>query len=165
MTVTRKGFLASLAAVPFVGKGIQAMANNRQYMRGPISGRDVIISGCVVRFSAPDGTPSIHANAAHGSFGVESVRVDSRNGWVELNQTPMHAPSNPIIFVQAQTDEFLSGRGIIAGATGGTTQTRVSLYDTRIDRLLDLRNRSDRMRIQGEFSNLWVGWIHVPGAW
>lgn len=139
--------------------------SNRNFMRRPVSGRDVLVSGCVIRFSASDGSPSIHANAAHGAFGVESVGIDPGNGWVVLNQTPMVAPENPIIFVQAQTDEFLSARGIICGATGGTTRTRVNMYDTRISRSLDLRKRADRMRIQGEFSNLWVGWIHVPNAW
>lgn len=165
MTVTRKGFLASLAAAPFIGRGIQAMSGNRQFMRRPISGRDIVVSGCVVRFSDPDGSPSIHANAAHGAFGVESVGIAPGNGWLEFQQTPMVAPENPIIFVQAQTDETLAGRGIIAGATGGTTSTRVNLYDTRLGRLLDLRNRADRMRVQGRNANLWVGWIHVPNAW
>ncbi|USQ81395.1 hypothetical protein NF556_07030 [Ornithinimicrobium faecis] len=132
-----------------------------EFMTDPIPGSDVLISGCVVRFSDPEGWPSIHANGAHISAGVESVRVNPNNGRLQVIQTLTDAGRNPILFAMIQADETLSGRGIIGGASGGTADTEYVLFDSTQDRALDLREKEDRMRIQGETSNVWLGWVHL----
>lgn len=139
-----------------------AQAGATAYRTGAVDGGDVIVSGCVIRFSDPDGYPSIHANGAHRCAGVESVGIDGA-GRVEVVQTVQGAAENVVLFAQCQTDETLGGaRGIICGATGGTDDTSFALYDTRLDRPLDLRYQADRDRVQGPTSNLWVGWLHAP---
>ena len=145
--------------------GIGAGAAASSWITPAVPGSEIAVSGCVIRFSDPDGSPSIHANAAHMCAGVESVRVDPDTGWVEVAQTMTGATQNPVLFAQVQTDETLAGRGIIAGATGGTDRTRFVLHDTALGRTLDLRVQADRDRVQGRNSNLWVGWFHVPGGW
>ena len=50
---------------------------------------------------------------------------------------------------------------IIAGASGGTGSTRFRFYDTKLGRPLKLNNYNDRMRLQGETSNMWLGWVHA----
>lgn len=131
-----------------------------EFMRDAVPGSQVKVSGCVVRFSNEDGTPTIHANAAHMSAGVSSVQI-SEHGDLEAVQTVQDATSNPIIFAFAQPDETLVARGIIAGASGGTDSTRFRFYDTTQGRTLDLRQAADRRRLQGRNSNVWLGWVHT----
>lgn len=133
-----------------------------EFMTGAISGRDVLISGCVVRFSDPDGWPSIHANGAHVCAGVSSVTVNE-HGRLQVVQTLDDPGRTPILFAFVQTDETLAGRGIVGGASGGTGDTQYVLFDTVRDRQLDLRRAEDRMRVQGPFSNVWLGWVHLAG--
>ena len=134
-----------------------------EFMTDPIPGSNVLISGCVVRFSDPEGWPSIHANGAHLCAGVESVEVNPRSGRLRVLQTLKDPAATPILFAVIQTDETLSTRGIIGGASGGTDDTEYVLFDTTQDRALDLRERADRMRLQGEYSNVWLGWVHLAG--
>lgn len=153
-----------LGAVVTLSSGIALAAS--KYMTPAVPGEDTIVSGCVIRFSNPDGTPSIHANGAHMCAGVNSVRIDPKSGWIEVDQKVRGASKNVILFAQCQTDETLGGRrGIVCGASGGTDNTSFALHDTRINRMLDLRKASDRARVQGKNSNLWVGWFHVPNGW
>lgn len=163
--MTRPAPLLILAVVAAALLGFGAGAAASTWITPAVPGSDVVVSGCVIRFSNADGTPSIHANAAHMCAGVESVRIDPATGWVEVTQTMTGATQNPVLFAQVQTDETLAGRGIIAGATGGTDRTRFVLHDTTLGRTLDLRVQADRDRVQGRNSNLWIGWIHVPGGW
>lgn len=130
-------------------------------MTDAVPGSDVLISGCVVRFSDPEGWPSIHANGAHVCAGVESVRVNPGNGRLQVIQTLKDAAATPVLFTVIQADETLSHRGIIGGASGGTADTEYVLFDTRLDRALDLREEEDRMRVQGKNSNVWLGWVHL----
>lgn len=138
---------------------------NNEYFRPPIPGSQILVSGCVVRFSDPEGWPEIHANASHIAAGVESVGVDESSGWLEVIQSEMDAPSTPIIWAAANVDETLAQRGIILGPSGGTNRTRFAVHDTHLRRTLDLREESHRMRLQGENSNVWLSWGHVADAW
>ena len=152
-----------LLALVLTLTGIATAAWGSQWMPSAQSGSDVKVSGCVIRFSDPDALPTIHANGAHMCAGVRSVGID-RAGRLEIVQTVTDPAKNPVLFAQCQADETLGGaRGIICGATGGTAVTSFALYDTRLGRQLDLNKRSDRMRLQGRNSNLWVGWFH--GSW
>lgn len=134
------------------------------WQTGAVEGESTTVSGCVIRFSDPDGTPSIHANGAHQCAGVTSVSI-TRHGTVEVRQTVDDPRSNPILFAMCQADETLGGqRGIICGASGGTGRTVFTLHDTRLNRALDLTKSADRKRVQGKNSNLWVGWVHTEGV-
>ncbi len=133
-------------------------------MTDAVPGSNILISGCVVRFSDPEGWPSIHANGAHLCAGVESVEVDPRNGFLRVIQTLKEPTATPILFAFIQTDETLSARGIIGGASGGTGDTHYVLYDTTIDRRLDLREQEDRLRVQSPVANVWLGWVHLAAS-
>lgn len=162
----RRGFLGLVASGLAAAAGVaqagaaKAATYANAYMRDAVPGSDVKFSGCVVRFSNPDGTPSIHANGAHISAGVQSVYIN-RHGELQVVQTVSGPAENPIIFAFCQPDETLSTRGIIAGASGGTGSTRFRFYDTKLGRQLDLTNYNDRMRMQGKNSNIWLGWVHT----
>ena len=162
-------FLGAASAAGVIGgNAMQATAARaasyaNEWMRDAVPGNRVKFSGCVVRFSDPDGSPSIHANAAHISAGVKSVGID-RHGRLEVIQTVTNPGENPVIFAFCQTDETLSARGIIAGASGGTDDTHFTFFDTKLGRKLDLSNYNDRMRLQGKNSNVWLGWVHTTWA-
>lgn len=154
---------ATITLAAGLGLGTAAAAS---YITPAVPGEDVIVSGCVIRFSNPDGTPSIHAYAAHQCAGVKSVGIDPDTGWIEVEQSVKGSTQNVVLFAQCQPDETLAGRrGIVCGATGGTDSTRFALFDTVQNRPLDLRKSADRARVQGEYSNLWVGLFHRPGGW
>src|SRR5699024_4234287 len=92
------------------------------YFTDAAPGSEVLLSGCVVRFSDPDGAPSIYANASHQSTGCTDVSITSA-GRLRVTQTVTGATEHPIIFAFAQADETLSARGISCGASGGTDDT------------------------------------------
>lgn len=163
---SRRGLIAAglVGGVGVLMSPVKAMASavTNQFMGPPIPGNQVVFSGAVIRFSDPDGWPSIHANGSHIAPGVTGVDIN-QHGELRVWQTIKDPGANPIVFAFAQADETLGGeRGIILGASGGTDNTRFRVYDTRIGRKLDLNVRSDRMRIQGETSNIWVGFVHAP---
>lgn len=138
-----------------VGLGSAAAAT---YITAAEDGADTTVSGCVIRFS--ENAPTIHANGAHRCAGVESVHITDL-GSIEVIQTIKDPGANPIIFAIAQGDETWAARGLIVGASGGTADTEYYVYDSRINRQLDLSNPADYDRIQGKWSNIWLGWFHV----
>lgn len=160
MTTAKRRGITALIAGAAVGLATIGGAAANSYMTGAVDGDDTLVSGCVIRFSDPDGYPSIHSNAAHISAGCKSVGINP-NGRLVVNQTITDPAANPIVFAFAQADETLAGRGITIGASGGTADTEYVLFDAHLGRQLDLTKRSDRMRVQGKFSNAWLGWVHV----
>lgn len=132
-------------------------AQAASYIFPALRGDQVVVSGCVLRFDTPDGTPRIHANYSHHCAGVEKVFING-NGDIEVKQSLTNA--NAVIFAFAQADETLVTRGIQVGASGGITKTVFRLYDGKLGRKLNLRSASDRKRVQGNSSNLWVGWVN-----
>lgn len=147
-----------------IGLGLVGGAAANTWITQEVDASDVVVSGCVIRFSNPDGTPSIHANGAHQCAGVKSVDIN-KYGEIRLWQTVDDPNENPILFAQCQTDETLGGmRGITCGASGGTDNTRFRLYSTQHGRSLDLTKQADRDFVQGRNANLWVGWFHVDGS-
>jgi len=127
------------------------------YVFGPASASETLVSGCVLRFDTPDGSPRIHANYSHHCTGVSDVFIN-KNGDLEVTQTM--AARNAVIFAFAQADETLVARDIQVGASGGINRTVYRFYDGKLGRKLNLRSASDRKRIQGNSSNLWVGWVN-----
>lgn len=157
----RKIAAGAAAAALLVGATTGTVAAANAWIVPALDGEDVIVSGCVIRFSDPSGAPSIYANAAHVCAGVESVGITPQ-GRLRIVQSVTDVAQNPVLFGFAQTDETLAGRGITCGASGGTDDTEYVCFDARINRALDLSNPSDLKRMQGKYSNMWVGWVHAP---
>lgn len=155
--------LTGIIAGATIGLAAITGAAANSWITSEIAASDTVISGCVIRFSDPDGKPTIHANGAHQCAGVKSVSITPA-GRMRVTQTITDPSRHPIIFAFVQTDETLSGRGIIGGASGGTGDTEFVFHDTTLGRQLDLTKRSDRMRMQGKNSNAWIGWVHAGGA-
>lgn len=161
MSQPTKHRIAAALAAALLGATVGTAAAGTGYKTDAVDARGTQISGCVIRFSNADGTPSIHANAAHRCAGVKSVDINEY-GELRLWQTVTGAPENPILWAFCQTDETLGGmRGITCGASGGTGNTRFRLYDSKLGRSLDLNKQADRDRVQGKNANLWVGWVHT----
>lgn len=115
---------------------------------------ELAFSGCCIRLD-PGGV-YIHHNAAHASLNVQGVSINAK-GEVEVKHTSM----GPIIAAIASPDETIAGtKGILAGVSGGTGTSNIRLYDTRIDRKLDLKNSSDYKRVANQYSNIWLFWMH-----
>ena len=151
--------VAIIAAAAVGGAVATQVANATGWLTDAVPATDTVVSGCVIRFSAPDGSPSIHANAAHQCAGVTSVGITSA-GRLRVAQTVTDPAAHPILFAFTQADETLSARGISCGASGGTGDTEYVCYDARLGRALDLSDPDDRARMQGKYSNLWVGFVH-----
>lgn len=155
--MTRRRFRSTVAVLLAAAVGVlggQAVASSR-WMAPPLDGGNTLISGCVIRFDTDKGTPRIHANYSHTCAGVEKVSIE--NGNVRIDQTRTGAP---IVSAIVTADETLVARGIQAGASGGGPVTVVKLYDAKLGRLLNLNSQSDRNRVKGSGSNLWLLWVH-----
>ncbi len=114
------------------------------------------MASAVIRL-APEGL-YLHEDGGHALVGVSNVYL--RNGAVFVESSK----PGPVISAFAQPDETLGGkRGILAGITGGGPGSYIYLYDTRVDRRLDLEDESDYARVAGNYSNLWfeIKW-YVP---
>lgn len=105
--------------------------------------------GCIRLYAAG---PEIHANTAHISTGLASVHIGAE-GWLWLN----HDSTYPVVAILCSPDETLTGRGVLAGASGGTNYSRVRFTLATADgpRPLDLNNPADYAEIAGNDSNLW----------
>lgn len=102
--------------------------------------------------------PYLHENDAHALIGVESVKVNGEYLEIKLSN------SNPVASVIISPDETVGGeRGIIAGGSGGVSNVKIALFDTKIGRRLNMSNSSDYRRAAGVYSNLWVTVIHYVG--
>ena len=157
---TCRGMVGAVLALALSLGGV-TLAAGSAYQTGAVRSGALTVSGCVIRFSNPDGSPSIHANGSHRCAGVKSVGINEY-GEIRVTQTVTDPAANPILFATCQADETLGGqRGIICGASGGTGETRFRLFDTRLGRQLDLTRQADRDRVQDKNANLWVGWLHT----
>lgn len=122
----------------------------------PVS--DLVFSGACIRL-AEDG-PYIHTNTAHASINVDAVFIDDV-GDVRVE----HSGMGVVVSVTMSPDETVAGmKGIIGGGSGGTGATRFRLFDTRIGRRLNLSRPEDYARVAGEYSNLWLTWMHYLPA-
>lgn len=122
-----------------------------------------VAGGCVIRFSS-DG-PRVHANGMHTCVGVASVGIVPSNGRVRMTFSSEQYGS--VVNFAVDADETLTQRGIVTGATATASRLDLRLYDTRDNRPLDMRLRSDRDRVAGVSSNAWVSWTKTldrPGA-
>ena len=155
---------AALAALLLFGAGA-AWAATSNPTTERINGADTAISGCVIRFNPErTGQPDIHANNSHYCAGVDRVGI-AANGRMRVVQNSLLAVENPVVFTICQVDETLARQGIICGPTGGTNHTEYQFYDTKLNRPLNLKKKSDRMRLAvNNVANVWIGWVHAPGA-
>lgn len=161
--MNRRAIIAGALAAPLVGAATATAATAAsKWVTRAVPGKNILVSGCVVRFDTPDGSPRLHANAAHVTAGVTDVSITS-SGRLRLVQSVHNPTRNPILFATAQADETLVKRGISIGASGGTDDT--SYLFAQNGRKLDLNDPDDLMKLQGRYSNAWFGWIHAPGWW
>lgn len=129
---------------------------NGPYRDFDISPQNIQTGGCLIRFSSPDGSPSLYSNGAHLCVGADAVEIDSSGAlWVGLTQ------KGTIITTTAQTDETLTACGIQAGASGGGSWLRITLYGSQQGRVLNVTDPTDRNRVKGTCSNLWLGWTEA----
>jgi hypothetical protein len=142
-----------------IDPGIDALGAYRDLAT---SDADTVQGGCVVRFE--DGRPRIHANPSHRCVGVKSVGVTSTGRLrVELSDEQRGS----VVNAQADPDETLTSRGIILGTSGGVSYFEHQFYDSRLNRPLNLNWTTDRGRVAGANSNVWLTWTKTakrPGA-
>lgn len=130
--------------------GVNALGTHRDRSA---SGQGTVVGGCVIRILSTG--PAVHANPSHRCVGVKSVRLSS-SGKILL--TASSEQRGAVINIQGDTDETLTTRGIAAGTSVSSSQMYFSLYDSRINRRLNLRKASDLRRVRGSTSNLWLSW-------
>lgn len=148
------GFTTGRSTVPEAS----ASVSSRQGSRGvELQQGEYTVGGCVVRFEPRTGRPKVHSNRAHYCAGVRKVSVDRRTGLLEIELMQ----SRPIVSFYVEPDETLTERGVTAGGSGGVNRILVRFYDTKTDRPLNLNLATDRRRIAGPTSNIWVGWTHL----
>lgn len=102
-------------------------------------------------------TNSTHVNNAITGFGPAGDGVDifDEKGRLVVKHK-LYGPA--IITVGAFPDETLSERGITAGVSGGVGTSLVQLAQNGTP--LDLRNETDYAKVAGQYSNLWMLWVH-----
>lgn len=118
----------------------------------PVDGPDLLLDGCIIRFSST--TPTILETATHHcSERVTSVTIDVNND-LRIN----HDAIAKVVSVTVAIDETLAARGIIAGASGGLDNTTVTFFNT----ITHLKVRPDSASVVGSNSNIFVTWLSVP---
>ncbi|WP_434966750.1 hypothetical protein [Janibacter indicus] len=139
--------------------GVNALGSHRDRSA---SGAATVTGGCVIRI-LPTG-PRVHANSSHRCIGVKSVALNSSG---RIAVTTSSEQRGAVVNVQGDTDETLTTRGIAAGTSVSSTHMYFSLYDSRINRRLNLRKPADLRRASGATSNLWLTWtktLNRPGS-
>lgn len=140
-------------------RGLNALGTHRDRSA---SSQGTVTGGCVVRL--PSTGPRVHANASHRCVGVKSVGLTS-SGRIVVHAS--QEQRGAVVNVQGDPDETLTTRGIAVGVSTSSTQMHFSLYDSRVNRRLDLRKPADRRRAASSLSNLWLSWTKTldrPGS-
>lgn len=123
---------------------------------------DTVPGGCVVRVAETG--PWIHANGTHRCIGASSVRISS-TGKIVLTFAPEQRGA--FVNVQADPDETLTTRGLSTGVSVSQAEMIISVYDSRLNRRLDLRRANELKRVAGDYANLWLSWTKTtsrPGS-
>ena len=137
---------------------------DRSYLSGTgvwtVPGAGTSASGACLRFYA--GGPELHTNSSHVNtaitgFGPDGDGVDRYDAQGRLVIKHV-APGSAISTMGAMPDETLTARGISAGLSGGVGTTIVQFSQNGTP--LDLRVAEDYAKIQGNYSNLWIFWLH-----
>lgn len=110
----------------------------------------VSVGGCVIRLYTAG--PELHANSTHTCVGVRSVDVTSM-GRLRVRYTA----ASDVVGLSAGADETLAGRGIQVGVDGTSSYATMTLYDTKLERRLNLSRTTDYRRAAGSSSNIWFG--------
>lgn len=112
--------------------------------------QSVSVGGCVIRLYTAG--PELHANSTHTCVGVRSVDVTSM-GRLRVRYTA----TSDVVGLSAGADETLAGRGIQVGVDGTSSYATMTLYDTKLERRLNLSRTTDYRRAAGSSSNIWFG--------
>lgn len=136
--------------------------SDRNFLRGDgawaVPGNGSSVSGGCLRFYSSG--VEIHVNDTHVNnaitgFGDEEGQPFDEKGRLIIRHT---APGGAIITIAASADETLTERGITAGCSGGVGRTLVQLAQNGVP--LDLREDADYAKVAGNYSNLWMLWVH-----
>lgn len=140
------------------------VANEWTYLRGdgqwapPRNG--AVITGGILRIY-PDGV-EIHTNNSHGNTGIRGFGedADGKNIWDESGRLIVKhvAAGGVIVYIGASPDETLVKNGITAGCSGGVGTTIVQF--AQYGQPLDMRLPEDYAKVAGNYSNLWITWVH-----
>ena len=112
----------------------------------PIRGRvanPIVVRGCAIRMAAK---PYMLENTAHSCTGFKKVFY--YKGWLQV----ISDSSLPVVSVAVTTDESLVAKGIIAGASGGGSTTKIRFYSTRKERTVPASAKI----LQCDKCNVWV---------
>ncbi|RZS39232.1 hypothetical protein EV193_104448 [Herbihabitans rhizosphaerae] len=109
-----------------------------------------LVTGCAIRFEAAG--PAIYQNSTHLCTGATSVAVEPDGDLVIRSGT-----RGPVISMTVEEDETLVRRGILAGPSGGGSETVVRFFSTRTGEPV----RADADVLKGTYSNIWVTWVNA----
>lgn len=116
---------------------------------GSIAPEEVGVLACHVAWDARTRSPVLDRSQGSGCAGVTSAWVDDRG-----RITVRHA-HNPVVAIIVTPDEAAAGRGLTAGASGGSARTMLTVTDARIGRRLYLHTERDADRV-GVGSGWWL---------
>ena len=106
-----------------------------------------------------------HVDEGHHTVGINPRKdpVIDAAGFITFRFSSNTDPV-PVIATSATPDETLVSRGISAGVSNGTHLIRIRLYDSKLDRPLNMNNRADARRVASPVSNLWFLGTNNVGA-
>lgn len=147
------------AGASTIDPGFNALGPNRDLTA---TSAGTVPGGCVVRISTAG--VKVHANSSHRCVGVSSVAISSTG---RIQVTASSEQRGAVVNVQGDADETLTTRGIGLGVSASSSTMQFSLYDSRLNRRLNLRNAVDLRRVSGATANVWLSWTKTtarPGS-
>lgn len=137
---------AALAAAGVLAGASTAYATLAPYMH-ELAPEETGVLACHVGW---DGSaPVLDRREGSGCAGFTGASVDGQ-GRITVTHT-----YDPVVAIIVTPDEAAAGRGLTAGASGGSARTMLTVADARVGRRLYLHNERDADRV-GSGSGWWL---------
>lgn len=150
--MTRLAVTAALVAVALVVGAASSWAV-RSVRPWSVPAGQVQVVACQVSWNSYTRKPTLLKSSRKPCDGMWRVAIDAK-GRIALKHT-----GNPVIGIRVTANETTVGRGITAGASGGSSTTDLTVHDARLGRALNLTRAADARRL-GQGAGFWVALTH-----
>lgn len=144
---------ATFVAATLAGAGVLAGASTAYASLAPrmheLAPDETGVLACHVAWDGSARAPVLDHREGSGCAGFTGASVDGQG---RINVTHTY---DPVVAIIVTPDEAAAGRGLTAGASGGSARTMLTITDARVGRRLYLHTEGDADRV-GSGSGWWL---------